>query len=240
VEAAYLSMATLAGLDVTPHRVHALPNHRWALVVDRFDRVGDARRHVHTLAGLLAADIRHDLVSYETFLKVALRLTGDFRVVHAAWMRAAFNVGANNRDDHARNIAFLMDPDGTWHLAPAYDLTYALGPGGHHTMDVAGESRAPGRAELLQLAETAGVPRTDAESGLDQIRNALDAWPRVAKQFGVNRARIASLTSVLTKQSALLAPAATTARVRPAASPKKETKEDKKKSQSPDRDPPNP
>ena len=30
----------------------------------------------------------------------------------AAWMRAAFNVGANNRDDHARNVAFLMDPDG--------------------------------------------------------------------------------------------------------------------------------
>ncbi|MHB0964274.1 MAG: type II toxin-antitoxin system HipA family toxin, partial [Gemmatimonadaceae bacterium] len=66
VEAAYLSMAALAGLDVPGHQVHALPKHRWALIVDRFDRVGDARRHVHTLAGLLGADIRHDFVDYET------------------------------------------------------------------------------------------------------------------------------------------------------------------------------
>src|SRR3989304_163240 len=58
VEAAYLSMAALAGLDVPGHQVHALPKHRWALIVARFARVGDARRHVHTLAGLLGAGIR--------------------------------------------------------------------------------------------------------------------------------------------------------------------------------------
>lgn len=206
VEAAYLSMAGLAGLAVTPHRVHRLAGHRWALVADRFDRVGDARRHVHTLAGLLAADIRHDLVGYETLLKVALRLTGDFRVAHAAWQRAAFNVGAFNRDDHARNVAFLMEPDGTWRLAPAYDLTYSEGPGGYHTMDVAGESRSPARADLLRLAEAVGLSRTDAERGLDQVRTALDAWPRLAKSFGVTRGRMKQITTVLAAQSAALAP----------------------------------
>lgn len=207
VEAAYLSMAKLAGLEVTPHRVHPLPGRRWALVADRFDRVGDARRHVHTLAGLLAVDIRHDLVGYESLLNAALRLTGDFRVAYAAWQRAAFNVGANNRDDHARNIAFLMEPDGTWRLAPAYDLTYAEGPGGYHTMDVAGESRSPARADLFRLAERVGLSLADAARGLDQVREGLDAWPRLAASFGVPRAHIKSIEATLAVQSALLAPA---------------------------------
>ena len=215
VEAAYLSMAALAGLDVPGHQVHALPKHRWALIVDRFDRVGDARRHVHTLAGLLGADIRHDFVDYETLLKVALHLTKDFRVVHAAWQRAVFNVGACNRDDHARNIAFRMAPDGTWGLAPAYDLTYAEGPGGYHTMAVAGESRSPGRADLLRLAETIGLARADAQRGLEQVRTGLDAWPRFAKAFGVPRARLGAIGAVIADRSAALAPAMSAPRVQP-------------------------
>lgn len=204
VEAAYLSMARLAGLEVTAHRVHALRGHRWALIVDRFDREGDARRHVHSLAGLLSADIRHDFVDYDTLLKVALRLTSDFRVVHAAWLRAAFNVGAFNRDDHARNVAFLMAPDGAWSLAPAYDLTYSEGPGGYHTMAVAGESRSPARADLLRLAASVGLARADAECGLEQVRAALDAWPRLAKSYGVTTARIKAIGAVLVGQSRAL------------------------------------
>jgi serine/threonine-protein kinase HipA len=152
-------------------------------------------------------DIRHDLVGYESLLNAALRLTGDYRVAHAAWQRAAFNVGANNRDDHARNVAFLMEPDGTWRLAPAYDLTYAEGPGGYHTMDVAGESRSPGRADLFRLAERGGLSLADAARGLDQVREALDAWPRLAASFGIPSARMKSIKATLAIQSALLAPA---------------------------------
>lgn len=215
VEAAYLSMAALAGIDVPGHQVHALPKHRWALIVNRFDRVGDARRHVHTLAGLLGADIRHDFIDYETLLKVALHLTNDFRVVFAAWQRAAFNVGACNRDDHARNVAFQMAPDGTWSLAPAYDLTYAEGPRGYHTMAVAGESRAPGRVDLLRLAENIGLARAEADRGLDQVRTGLDAWPQFAKAFGVPRARLGAIGAVIADQSAALAPATSAPRVQP-------------------------
>ncbi len=204
VEAAYLSMAAHAGIEVPPHHVHPLPDGQWALVVDRFDRVGETRRHVHSLAGLLEIDIRHDLVDYEALLKVALQLTGDFRVVTDAWQRAAFNVGAYNRDDHARNVAFLMAPDGTWQLAPAYDLTHAAGVGGYHAMSVAGESRTPGRDDLLRLAEHGGVARRDAVSMLDRIRSALDDWTSLAARFGIARERARDIAQVLKRQSALL------------------------------------
>lgn len=208
IEAAYLSMARDAAIDVPAHRVVDLPDDRCALIVDRFDRVGEERRHVHSLAGLLSIDIRQDLVDYEIFLRIARLLTNDFRVVSAAWRRAVFNVAVNNRDDHARNIAFLMQPNGVWELAPAYDLTLSEGPGGYHTMSVAGESRSPGRADLLRLADRAGLARTEAERGLDEVRSVVSDWLRFADMFGLARARRQAVQSQLRTQSARLAPTA--------------------------------
>lgn len=40
-----------------------------------------------------------------------------------------FNVQAYNRDDHVKNTSFCLDVVGDWHLALAYDLTLAPGPG---------------------------------------------------------------------------------------------------------------
>ena len=53
VEAAYLALARKAGIDVTEHRAVTLSSGELALIVDRFDRVGDERRHIQSLAGLL-------------------------------------------------------------------------------------------------------------------------------------------------------------------------------------------
>jgi serine/threonine-protein kinase HipA len=40
----------------------------------------------------------------------------------------SFNIVARNQDDHVKNIAFLMDKDGHWSLAPAFDVTYSYNP----------------------------------------------------------------------------------------------------------------
>ncbi len=206
VEAAYLSMAQAAGIDVPPHRTHALPEQRWALIIDRFDRAGDQRIHVHTLAGLIEADIRSDIVEYGSLIKVASHLTHDYRAARACWMRAAFNVGACNRDDHARNVAFRMAQDGTWDLAPAYDLTYAEGIGGYHNMQVDGESANPGRTDLLRLADRSDIDRADAERGLEQVRSALSTWPDIASAFGVPAPRIRDIGKRIDAQLLLLGP----------------------------------
>ena len=38
--------------------------------------------------------------------------------------RMCFNVVAGNTDDHNKNFSFIMDEDGHWELAPAYDITF--------------------------------------------------------------------------------------------------------------------
>jgi serine/threonine-protein kinase HipA len=49
------------------------------------------------------------------------------------YRRMLFNVIARNQDDHTKNIAFLMGPDGKWKLSPAYDVTYSHNPAGRWT-----------------------------------------------------------------------------------------------------------
>ena len=54
-------------------------------------------------------------------------LEKDFNAYSKVLRLATFNVLAHNKDDHSKNFAFLMDKDGKWKFAPAYDLTFAKG-----------------------------------------------------------------------------------------------------------------
>lgn len=98
------------------------------------------------------------LQNYEQLTRLTLRLSRDHREVEALVRLAAFNVAAHNRDDHAKQFSFVMDRAGCWTLSPAYDLSFASGPGGEHSTTLACEGRAPGREQLTCVAAAAGVP----------------------------------------------------------------------------------
>ena len=112
IEAAYASMARAAGVEIAPYRL--LPSRIGAghFASRRFDRYASGPLHRHSLAGLLEADPDGASVSYREFLRATQFLTRDIRAVEAAFRRMVFNVAAHNRDDHARNHAFLMNAAG--------------------------------------------------------------------------------------------------------------------------------
>ena len=118
----------------------------------------------------------------KAWLAVRIPITG---LPAATYRRMVFNVLTHNRDDHAKNFAFRMSDAGDWQLAPAYDLMFTPGPGGEHTMTVAGEGRAPGRAHLLQLAPDAGIEIRDAESIADEVASAVARWREHAREADV-------------------------------------------------------
>jgi serine/threonine-protein kinase HipA len=97
--------------------------------------------------------------------------------------RACFNVFAHNRDDHCRNFAFVMDEQGRWVPSPAYDLTFAHGPGGEHTMLVAREGRAPGREHLARLAAQAEIK--GGPEIIEEVRAATSRFRTFADRAGV-------------------------------------------------------
>ncbi|HEX6370922.1 MAG TPA: type II toxin-antitoxin system HipA family toxin [Longimicrobium sp.] len=185
VEAAYALMAVEAGLDVPHTRLLETRDGGRYFAAERFDRRGGARLHMHSLGGLWHASHRVASIDYEGYLKTTLALTRDQRQVEEAFRRMAFNVAAHNRDDHVKNFSFLMAMDGTWTLAPAYDLTFSEGPGRQHTMDVAGEAERPGDRHMLRVAELCEVDARKARGMIQQVRGAVGRWPEFARAAGV-------------------------------------------------------
>ena len=184
-ELAYSLLAKEAGLDVPPARLFETAEGDRFFGVERFDRRGNHRYHVHTFGNLIQANFRIPCCDYRQLLEVTRILTRDHRTVLECYRRMVFNVLTHNRDDHVKNFAFRMTDAGDWELAPAYDLLFTEGPGGEHTMTVAGEGRAPGRRQLLQLAGPAGISEADAESILDGVAAAAARWRVHAREAGV-------------------------------------------------------
>ena len=97
-----------------------------------------------------------------------------------------FNVMARNHDDHVKNISFLMDRKGIWHLSPAYDVTYAYNPAGmwtgSHQMTINGKRDAITRQDLLTAARTMGVRKNEAEHIIADVQKSLMEWKSFAEK----------------------------------------------------------
>jgi serine/threonine-protein kinase HipA len=152
---------------------------------------------MHTASGLLNANHREASLNYEQLHKLTLMMTRDASEVLKMFRNMAFNVYARNRDDHAKNHAFLMDGIGRWSLAPAYDITFSSGPGGEHSSAIAGEGRAPGMSHLLTVARGASISDQDAKDVIEQVRTAVDRWPQFAEEVRLSRSRSVELDEFL-------------------------------------------
>ncbi|WP_129666411.1 type II toxin-antitoxin system HipA family toxin [Phytoactinopolyspora endophytica] len=200
VEHAYLAMGAAAGIAVPATRLFVVDNGKAYLGVRRFDRAaGNRRWHMHTLSGLLHATHRAPSVEYDALLAVTERLTQDHRVVVEAFRRMVFNVASYNRDDHTKNFSFLMDRDGRWSMSPVYDLTLANGPGGEHTLAVAGEGRAPGREHVLSVARQAGIAETEADAVIEDVNAATARWEEFAAASGVGDRMLQEVRAAIRK-----------------------------------------
>ena len=187
MEYAYALMAGAAGIPLPPVRLFKTAEGDCFFGVRRFDREGNRRIHVHTFGNLIQSNFRIPSADYADLLKATALLTRNHQDVLQAFRRMVFNVMAHNRDDHVKNFAFLLDDvAGEWKLAPAYDLILSRGPGGWHTMTVAGEGKKPGRVHMLRLAEQAGIAPRQAAAMMDETEAAVNRWDDFATQAGVS------------------------------------------------------
>lgn len=61
--------------------------------------------------------------------------------VEPSFKHAIFNVIFNNKDDHSKNLSFMMEKASRWSLSLVYDLAYNSGMNGYQQIDVTGESQ---------------------------------------------------------------------------------------------------
>lgn len=190
VEYAYSKLARAAGIEMTDCRLLE-ENGRRHFITRRFDRPdGGGKLHMQTVGALEHVSYNEPgSYSYEQLMLLTRRLGLGTPVVQQQFRRMVFNVVARNQDDHVKNTAFLMDRDGGWRLAPAYDLTWAWSPGNRwldtHQMSINGKREGFTVADLRAVAEVAGLPRGRAERILGEIADVVAGWPAVAQEAGV-------------------------------------------------------
>lgn len=186
IEQAYADMARAAGVRMPETRLVPGARGEHYFASRRFDRDGTKRIHAHTASGLLYADSRLPSLDYRDLIALTRLVTRDRRQCRDMFSLAAFNVLSGNRDDHARQFTFLMTRDGHWRLAPAYDLTFAPGPGGEHCTSVLGRGKGIDRALLLELGRYADLAESEARGIVDRVSGAIADWNDFARSYDVS------------------------------------------------------
>ena len=197
IEYAYYLMATACGVEMMPSRL--LEEHgRAHFLTQRFDRVIDAegtthKLHMATLCGIAHLDYNDPLAySYEDAFHVMRRLGLPYPDAAQLFRRMCFNAIARNCDDHTKNVSFLMDPQGDWHLAPAYDVTFAYNPESlwlrQHQMSINGKRNDITREDLLAVAKAMNIKKAGAI--IDEVVAGVKKWKTFARraEMDVNQA----------------------------------------------------
>ena len=197
IEMFYATMAEKCGLDMPATKYFDLTPKLVGFGIGRFDRKCGMRVPALSLAALLDDNFRLPTRDYEVFLRATRTLTRDDRQVKKAFERCVFNVVFNNRDDHTKNFAYVMNQSMQWELAPCYDLTYNVGVGGEHRMTISGEGRHPGAKHLLALATAADLPDAWARQTIERITTVAGTLATHARGVGIKPATLTIIKNVI-------------------------------------------
>lgn len=191
IEFAYHLMAREAGINMSECRLLE-ENGRRHFMTRRFDRLdGGAKRHMQSLCALAHYDFNQaGAYAYEQALLVIRRLQLPMAAVEEQFRRMVFNVLARSQDDHVKNIAFLMDPQGAWSLAPAFDVTYSYNPSGSwtasHQMTLNGKRDAFTLEDFEACARSALMKRGRAGTIIGEVQAAVGRWLEFAATAQLN------------------------------------------------------
>jgi serine/threonine-protein kinase HipA len=189
VEYAYHKMALAAGITMSPCYLME-EDGRAHFMTRRFDRDDNGDKiHMQSLCAIAHYDFNAaGEYGYEQALTIIQRLNLGYPALLEMFRRMLFNVVARNQDDHTRNIAFLMDRQGRWSLAPAFDVVWSYNSQGRwtnrHQMTVNGKRDGFVRADLLAVGKQFGIKGVSGV--LQEVADAVARWPTLARECSVN------------------------------------------------------
>jgi len=186
IEFAYYLMALEAGIQMSECRLLE-ENGRRHFMTKRFDRLENGEKlHMLSLSGLAHFDFNNaGAYGYEQAMLIMRQLKLPTSAIEQMFRRMAFNILARNQDDHVKNIAFLMDKEGRWSLAPAFDVAYSFNPSGawtsSHQMTMNGKRDGFSMNDFKVSADAVSLKRGRAESIVAEVRKAVERWPDFAE-----------------------------------------------------------
>ena len=191
IEYAYHLMALDAGISMSQCRL--MEEHgRAHFMTKRFDRTENGQKlHMQSLCALGHHDFNSPgATSYEQAFLMCNQLGLGMAAKEQLFLRMVFNVLAYNRDDHSKQISFLMDKSGQWQLSPAYDVTYSFNPNGEftnsHQMVINRKRKAINDEDFLSVAKRQGLNASAAKRLINNVRAATTQWYNHADTAGVD------------------------------------------------------
>ncbi|MCZ4337889.1 type II toxin-antitoxin system HipA family toxin [Shewanella colwelliana] len=207
-EAVYLEMAKFAKCQPPIWQLIEAPASSGAkawLALKRFDylpaqeKVG--RLHMHSACGLLDADFRSPSLDYSDLIKASRQLCKSPAAGQLQFRRAMFNLFAANQDDHSKNWGFLQADDGSWQLAPFYDVTFSPHPFNEHATAFAGYGKAPLLKVMQKLAASAGFANwKEAQQCIQEVVDAISQFRPLAEQHGVSKTTVLAIEKTLAER----------------------------------------
>lgn len=182
LEMTYYELAKLANISMMPSQLWAVDdlNH---FLTERFDRQNGQKLHTQTLAAM-----RPEAESYEDLLLVCRELRLPESTSNELFRRMVFNYLANNTDDHNKNFSFVMNQEGLWSLAPAYDITFIFNTSGYqpehdHCLRMHGKWSDWTKTDVLDFAKDNGI--VGAERIIQEVADSLTHFRNLAQKNGV-------------------------------------------------------
>jgi serine/threonine-protein kinase HipA len=202
MEYVYSLIAKSCGIVMMPCRLLHEGNRRH-FITQRFDRIGNEKRHVQTLNGLAHVSYRKmGSFSYAELFSIARKLRLGANDAMQIFKRMVFNVVGRNQDDHSKNFGFLLDDDHQWQLAPAYDLAYSYKPGSKwvnsHWMTLNGKRDNFTREDFYSFEKLSPVfTKRKIDKIIDETTYHFSTWKNLADQHGVPQALLELIGSNL-------------------------------------------
>jgi len=192
LEYIYYRMALDAGIVMMPSelRLYGGVTH---FLTRRFDRTGNERIHTQTLAAMSPGSD-----SYEDIFAVIRRLNLPYEDSLQQYLRMVFNLVFRNVDDHSKNFAFCMTPDGKWRLSPAYDVTFSIdfsapAYANRHSLTINGKNEGITRADLETVALNNDIQ--DYKVLIDRVTDVAGKFEEYAKELGIDERLIKNIRS---------------------------------------------
>lgn len=183
VELAYYKMAIKCGISMENCRLLPIDGQNHFLT-ERFDRKNGRKLHTATPQAL-----NGETFSYERLLKVCRKLRLPYPDMEQVFRRAVFNYLSGVCDDHDKNFSFVLTPNGSWRLAPAYDVTFTVNlmnkfMGDRHVLSLSGENRHLTRDDILRFADQGDI--RNALSILEEVTDAIGSFQTIASEIVID------------------------------------------------------
>lgn len=183
VEMAYADMAHAAGINMMPCRLIEVGGERHFLT-ERYDRKNQQKIHTQSLAAMIP-----DATSYEQLMEVCVNLAVPYEEREETFRRTVFNILTTNVDAHIRNFEFMMEQGGSWHITPAFDLTFScFNPNNkldeYHYLSMNGKRTGITNEDMVSFARFAKIDHPNRI--IRQCVEAVKSFREFASQYYIN------------------------------------------------------